>query len=191
MEIRELQAADRDAVERFVERVPEGDRTFFKEDVEAPGVLDAWTRPGTARAVAVEDGEVIGYVAVVPLHGWSSHVGEVRVIVDPDRRGRGIGRALARRAVLEAVELELRKMVVEVVADQEPTIAMFRSLGFDPEALLTDHVRDQLGRAARSHDPRPLRRGAVVVDGRRRHRGRAVSPRSTSSSRRPSTPTRT
>jgi ribosomal protein S18 acetylase RimI-like enzyme len=145
MEIRALQATDRDAVERFVARVPEGDRTFFKEDVEAPGVLDAWTRPGTARAVAVEGGEVIGYVAVVPLHGWSSHVGEVRVIVDPERRGRGIGRALARHAVLEAVGLELRKMVVEVVADQEPTIAMFRSLGFDPEALLTDHVRDRSG----------------------------------------------
>jgi len=145
MEIRELEAEDREAVERFVARVPEGDRTFFKEDVEAPEVLDAWTRPGTARAVAVEDGEVVGYVAVVPLHGWSSHVGEVRVIVDPDRRGRGIGRALARRAVSEAVALELRKMVVEVVADQEATIAMFRSLGFDPEALLTDHVRDRSG----------------------------------------------
>lgn len=145
MEIRDLQAMDRDAVERFVARVPEADRTFFKEDVEAPGVVDAWTRPGTARAVAVEDGEVIGYVAVVPLHGWSSHVGEVRVIVDPDRRGRGIGRALARRAVLEAVELELRKTVVEVIADQEPTIAMFRSLGFDPEALLINQVRDRSG----------------------------------------------
>jgi len=145
MEIRELQATDRDAVERFVARVPEGDRTFFKEDVKAPGTVDAWTRPGTARAVAVEDGEVVGYVAVVPLHGWSSHVGEVRVIVDPDRRGRGIGRALAQRAVIEAVELDLRKMVVEVVADQEPTIAMFRSLGFDPEALLTNHVRDRSG----------------------------------------------
>ena len=145
MEIRDLQAADRDAVERFVARVPEGDRTFFKEDVEAPGVLDAWTRPGTARAVAVEAGKVIGYVAVVPLHGWSSHVGEVRIIVDPERRGRGIGRALARRAVLEAVELDLRKLVVEVIADQEPTIAMFRSLGFDPEALLIDHVRDRSG----------------------------------------------
>jgi len=145
MEIRELEATDRDAVERFVARVPEGDRTFFKEDVETPAVLEAWTRPGVARTLAVEGGEVVGYMAVVPLHGWSSHVGEVRVIVDPDRRGRGIGRALARRAVIEAAELELRKMVVEVVADQEATIAMFRSLGFDPEALLTNHVRDQAG----------------------------------------------
>jgi ribosomal protein S18 acetylase RimI-like enzyme len=145
MEIRELDATDRDAIERFVERVPEGDRTFFKEDVEAPEVIEAWARPGPARALAVEDGEVVGYVAVVPLHGWSSHVGEVRVIVDPDHRGRGIGRALARHAVTGAIELDLRKLVVEVVADQEATVAMFRALGFDPEALLTDHVRDQSG----------------------------------------------
>jgi ribosomal protein S18 acetylase RimI-like enzyme len=145
MEIRELKGTDRDAVVRFVARVPEGDRTFFKEDVEVPEVLAAWTSPGTARLIAVEDGEVVGYGAVVPLHGWSSHVGEVRIIVDPRWRGRGVGRALARRAVIEAIELALSKMVVEVVADQEPTIAMFRSLGFEPEALLTDHVRDQSG----------------------------------------------
>ncbi len=145
MEIKHLEPGDREALERFVARVPEGDRTFFKEDVEAAEVVDAWTRPGPARAVAVQDGEVVGYVAVVPLHGWSSHVGEVRVIVDPEHRGRGVGRALARRAVIDAVELDLSKMVVEVIADQEPTIAMFRSLGFDPEALLTDHVRDQSG----------------------------------------------
>jgi ribosomal protein S18 acetylase RimI-like enzyme len=67
------------------------------------------------------------------------------VIVDPDHRRRGVGRALARRAVLSALELGLTKMVVEVIADQEPTIAMFRSLGFDPEALLEDHVRDHDG----------------------------------------------
>jgi ribosomal protein S18 acetylase RimI-like enzyme len=72
-------------------------------------------------------------------------VGEVRVIVDPDHRGRGIGRALARRAVIDAIDLEVTKMVVEVIADQEPTVALFRSLGFDPEALLTDHVRDRAG----------------------------------------------
>jgi RimJ/RimL family protein N-acetyltransferase len=145
MEIRQLQAGDRDAVARFLRRVPEADRTFFKEDVQDPTVVRAWINPGPARVVAVEDGEVVGSVSVVPLHGWSSHVGEVRLIVDPGRRGQGIGRELARRAVLEALELGLKKVVVEVIAVQEPTIAMFRSLGFEPEALLTDHVRDRGG----------------------------------------------
>jgi L-amino acid N-acyltransferase YncA len=145
MEIRALEPEDQAAIGRFLERVPEGDRTFFKEDVSDPEVRAAWVRPGAARSLAVEGDDVLGYVAVVPLQGWSSHVGEVRVIVDPDHRGQGIGRALARHAVLEALSLGLTKMVVEVVADQEPTIAMFRSHGFDPEALLRDHVRDQNG----------------------------------------------
>jgi len=145
MEIRKVRADDEPAVERFVSRIPRGDRTFFKEDVTDPDVVGFWTRRGGITAVAVENGEILGYGAVIPLQGWSSHVGEVRVIVDPDQRKRGVGRALARRAVLSALELGLTKMVVEVMADQEPTIALFRSLGFDPEALLEDHVRDHDG----------------------------------------------
>jgi ribosomal protein S18 acetylase RimI-like enzyme len=145
MEIREIEPRDESAIERFLRRIPEGDRTFFKEDVDDPEVVHAWTRPDAARAIAVDGEDVVGYTAVVALHGWSRHVGEVRVIVDPDHRGRGIGRTLARHAVLEALNLGLTKMVVEVVADQESTVGMFRSLGFEPEALLSDHVRDQSG----------------------------------------------
>jgi L-amino acid N-acyltransferase YncA len=145
MDIRQLGSGDRAALARFLDRVPAADRTFFKEDIEDAAVVDGWLRAAPAHAIAVAGGEIVGWLAVVPLHGWSRHVGEVRLIVDPAWRGRGIGRALARRAVLEALELGLRKMVVEVIAVQEPTIAMFRSLGFDPEALLTDHVRDRAG----------------------------------------------
>jgi L-amino acid N-acyltransferase YncA len=144
MEIRRLETGDEEALMRFVSRIPEGDRTFFKEDVLDADVV-AWVRRGEARSLAVEDGEVIGTVTVVPLQGWSGHVGEVRVIVDPQHRRRGVGRALARYAVFEALNLGLRKMVVEVIADQEATVGMFRSLGFEPEALLRDHVCDDDG----------------------------------------------
>ena len=47
--------------------------------------------------------------------------------------------------MLDSVDMELRKLVVEVIADQASLIAMFRSLGFEPEALLTDHVHDRSG----------------------------------------------
>jgi ribosomal protein S18 acetylase RimI-like enzyme len=145
MEIRRIEPADRGALEDFLDRIPDADRTFLKEDVADPGVVDAWARPGDARSIALEDDAVLGYLAVIPLHGWSSHVGEVRIVVDPAYRGRGVGRTLARHAVLEALGLGLAKMVVEVIADQEALIAMFRGLGFEPEALLVDHVRDRSG----------------------------------------------
>jgi RimJ/RimL family protein N-acetyltransferase len=145
MNIRPVESGDEAALARFFDRIPDSDRTFLKEDVDDPRVLAEWTPPRPGRAIAVRDDEVIGAVAVVPLHGWSSHVGEVRLVVDPDHRGRGVGRALARRAVLEALDLGLAKLVVEVIADQEGPIAIFRALGFEPEALLTDHVRDRAG----------------------------------------------
>jgi len=145
MDIRPIEADDSPALSRFFERIPESDRTFLKEDVGDPRVLAEWIQPDAGRTIAVEDDQVVGALAVVPLVGWSSHVGEVRLVVDPDHRGRGIGRQLARQAVLEAVDLGLGKLVVEVISDQGPLIGMFRSLGFEPEALLTDHVRDRSG----------------------------------------------
>ena len=145
MEFRPIAAGDEPALQRFFARIPEADRTFLKEDVDDPAIAAAWARPGSARTIAVEAGEVVGSVAVVPLHGWSSHVGEVRLVVDPAARGRGLGRELARHAVHDAVELGLAKLVVEVIADQAELIAMFVALGFDAEALLADHVRDRNG----------------------------------------------
>ena len=41
MEIRHLERSDREGVERFLECIPEGDRTFFKEDVDDPEVRAA------------------------------------------------------------------------------------------------------------------------------------------------------
>lgn len=146
MEIRHIATGDRASLERFLHRIPEGDRTFLKEDVGDPAVVAAWALPGPARSIAVGDGgQVLGYAAVVPLVGWSRHVGEVRIVVDPEHRGKGVGRRLAQQAVLDAVELGLAKLVVEVIADQQALIAMFRALGFEPEALLVDHVRDRAG----------------------------------------------
>jgi ribosomal protein S18 acetylase RimI-like enzyme len=145
MEYRPIAAGDEAALQRFFARIPDADRTFLKEDVDDPAIAAAWARPGSARTIAVDEGEVVGSVAVVPLHGWSSHVGEVRLVVDPAARGRGVGRELARHAVHEAVDLGLAKLVVEVIADQTGLIAMFVALGFDAEALLADHVRDRNG----------------------------------------------
>ena len=145
MEIRPLERRDRDALAAFLRRIPEGDRTFFKEPVDDETVVDAWADDPLGRWVAFDGEGVVGYVAVVPLHGWSSHVGEIRLIVDPQHRGEGVGTALARHAIVAALRGGRSKLVVEVLADQEFTIEMFRALGFDPEALLTGQVRDRAG----------------------------------------------
>ena len=144
----ELGADRLSALRRFLDGLPEGDVTFIKEDVRDPAVAEAWV-DGAGRQrtwLALEEpGTVVGVVSVRPLLGWSSHVGELRLVVDPVRRGRGLGRALAAHALRAALEAGLRKVVVEVVAEQEGAVTMFTELGFRGEALLSSHIRDRSG----------------------------------------------
>jgi ribosomal protein S18 acetylase RimI-like enzyme len=146
MDVRPLGPGDGPALRRFFEGVPEGDRTFFREDVLAPGTVEGWLAGGrAARFLAVDGDEVVGYLAILPGVGWSAHVGELRVVVSPSRRRVGLGRELARRGLVEGVGLGLDKLVVEVVAEQEAAVGLFADLGFEAEALLRAHVRDSAG----------------------------------------------
>jgi ribosomal protein S18 acetylase RimI-like enzyme len=152
MRIVPLDGAHADALLAFFRALPDADRTFIKEEVTDPETVRAMAAgpPAESRArrwVALgEDGaEVIGYVAVLPLAGWSDHVGEIRLVVAPASRGSGLGRDLARHALVQAVEAGLTKLVVEVVPDQGPALALFTALGFSGEALLQDQIRDRDG----------------------------------------------
>jgi L-amino acid N-acyltransferase YncA len=147
MQLREPTPDDTTALLDFFARVPEDERTFFKEEVLDRDTVQSWLEsPRGRRGIACgDDGRVIGYAAVVRLPGWSDHVAELRLVVDPGARGRGLGRALARWALLQALDCGLRKLFVEVVADQQGAVAMFTALGFQAEGLLRDHVRDRRG----------------------------------------------
>jgi ribosomal protein S18 acetylase RimI-like enzyme len=145
-EVRRLAAGDEPALSAFLAALPPGDRTFIKEEVSDPDVPRTWVADtATFRAVAVEGGDILGLVAVSPGIGWSSHVGDLRLVVHPAQRRQGLGKQLAKEAVLEAVRMGLRKVVVEVVAEQQAAAAMFLTLGFEPEALLHDQIRDREG----------------------------------------------
>jgi ribosomal protein S18 acetylase RimI-like enzyme len=144
-----LDAAHVPALRAFLDALPEHDITFIKEDVRNPAVAQAWVeQPGSARRFVVRDDDgdaVVALMSLLPLPGWSSHVGELRLVVAPEARGRGLGAALARHALREALEMDLKKVVVEVVAEQEGAVRMFTDLGFRGEALLTCHIRDRSG----------------------------------------------
>jgi ribosomal protein S18 acetylase RimI-like enzyme len=149
MNVVRLEGAHCDALLQFFRALPDSDRTFIKEEVTDPDVVRAWSAAEARgrRWVAQEpDGDgVVGYVAVLPLTGWSDHVGEIRLVVAPESRGSGLGRQLARHALVHAVEAGLTKVIVEVVADQAPSLALFTGLGFSGEALLVDQIRDRDG----------------------------------------------
>ena len=147
MPIVDLKPEHCDALLRFFEALPEGDRTFIKEEVTDQAIVQAWAagEDEVRRWLSTDGDDVCGYVALYRSPGWSDHVGEIRLVVAPGRRGGGLGRALARHAVVQGLESGLTKLVVEVVAEQGAALALFTALGFSGEALLRDHIRDRSG----------------------------------------------
>lgn len=147
--VRPMTQDDDVAFSRFMSRVPDGEARFLKEShQEAATALRVDLQPDTRvrRLVAVEpDGDVVGVAGAFPGSGWSSHVAELRVLVSAACRRRGIGRVLARAALVEALNLGCSQAYVEVVAEQEALVAMFQDMGFEPAALLPDFVRDGAG----------------------------------------------
>lgn len=156
--IRRFRPADRDKVAAFAATLPEHDLLFLGRDLTHPRVIEAWLDAiadgwidGLLALDADADGEpVVATAALVrdPL-GWSAHVGEVRLLVGPGRRGVGLGRDLLDAVFAIARGHHLEKLTARMTSDQADATALFESLGFRAEALLRDQVK---GRDGRTHD---------------------------------------
>lgn len=134
----------------FARGLPAHDLLFLRRDITQPKVLSAWSNEIAAGTivslVAREDGRIIGCSAVVRDElSFSPHVGELRVLVSPQGRDRGLGRILIQESFLIALGLELEKLVAQMTVDQKGAITVFEDMGFAAEALLKDHVRDADG----------------------------------------------
>jgi len=155
VEIARMTGADRAALVGFVASLSAHDLLFVPRDLGHPKVIDAWMRSldggELVSLVAREGGKMVGCTAIfVDELSWSRHVGELRVLVAPDWRGRGLGRTLIQECFAQALELGLRKLVAQMTVDQRSAIALFEELGFRAEALLGkqpgdlgDWIRDQ------------------------------------------------
>ena len=150
IEIARMSSADRGALVEFVAALPAHDLLFVPRDIGQPKVIDAWMRAldtgAVASLVAREAGRMVGCTAIVTdALSWSRHVGELRILVSSDGRGKGLGRVLIQQCFVQALELGLKKLVAQMTTDQRSAITVFEELGFRAEALLARHVADRDG----------------------------------------------
>jgi ribosomal protein S18 acetylase RimI-like enzyme len=136
MTIRTAERDDMDAVRRlFVEYAESLDFDLCFQDFE--NELDAlpgpYAEPDGTILVAEEDDETIGVVAIKPLGTDDDRlVCEMkRLYVEPEYRGRGIGRELASAIVDEAQKRDYEVMRLDTVATMHAARSVYRSLGFE------------------------------------------------------------
>ena len=141
---------DRAGILAFARALPEHDLLFLRRDITEEPAVDDWLRDiadGFITSVlALRGSEVLGYATIHRSElRWSAHVAELRVLIAEGMRDKGLGQFLTQEAFAIALSTGIEKMIAQMTLDQKGAIATFEGLGFRPEALLRDHVRDRLG----------------------------------------------
>ena len=144
MLLRPLQASDYPAVAAiFADGIATGVATFETQ-------MPSWEQWDAAhlpehRFVAERDGEVAGWVAVVPYSRREVYrgVGEVSVYVAERVRGHGVGRALLEAVIESARNGGLWTLQAGVFPDNVASLALHRRLGFREVG-----VRERIGQLA-------------------------------------------
>jgi len=149
--LRFMVASDAGGLLAFSRELPEHDLLFLRRDITSPEGIAEWVRElqaGIITTVLAEaEGQILGYATIHRSNlDWSKHVAELRVMVAPSLRGKGLGRRLTEEAFSIALSEGIEKMVARMTLDQKGAVATFEGLGFSPEALLRDHVKDRSGR---------------------------------------------
>ena len=149
--IRPLRPDDKTELLSFFLRVPEEDRFYLNSDVAAPDVIAEFTD-------RIDLGQTIPLVAVLgdriladaTLHrsrrAARRHVGEIRVVVDPEYRSRGLGVRLIHELVQLGRDLDLHALCFELVSGhQQSAIHAAQGAGFEQVAVLQDRILDVHG----------------------------------------------
>jgi L-amino acid N-acyltransferase YncA len=127
--------------------VKAGETYAYPEDLTSEEAARLWMAQPPARTVVAEaDGALLGSATMGPNRpGRGAHVATASFMVDPTRRGRGIGRALGEEAIAWARDAGYRGMQFNAVVETNTAaVRLWLALGFEiigtvPEAF--DHAR--------------------------------------------------
>ncbi len=150
--LRPMTSADGPQLLEFFRRVPQEDRRYLKDDVTSPELIARWTRELDYARVLPLLCEIGGkVVADSTLHlsrePHRPHAAEVRIVVDPAVRNKGLAREMLQELIALARQINLEHVLFELEPSAEAAaVRQAERLGFVGTALFFRQKRDQLGK---------------------------------------------
>jgi RimJ/RimL family protein N-acetyltransferase len=150
VELWPMTADDAPALLGFYRSLPPEDLLYLREDVTKPESMTRWVETIESEQgwhlLAGYEGRIIADGELDhQFYGWSRHVGELRIVVDPAFRGSGLSTIIAQEVLAQAIDEGIHKVMVQMMVDQHAALHLCEKLGFRHEAILKEHVQDQHG----------------------------------------------
>lgn len=151
IDVRLMSNADRSRFLAFARSLSRDDLLYLPWDITDERVVDRWleniANHSTTTVLAIDQDHIVGEASLVHNEaGWTEHIGEIRVTVNSQIRGQGLGRFLAEEIFAIADSIGLERISARMTHDQGSAQAVFKSLGFEPVATLPGWVVARDGR---------------------------------------------
>jgi L-amino acid N-acyltransferase YncA len=145
--LRPMTKDDEHGIYMFFSSLPEETRRYLRNNVTNRKIIARWMRDldyeKTLPIIAEYEGRL---VASSTLHrqtfGWGRHVGEVRIVIDPDFQGRGLGGLLLDEISRIGAGSGLKRLVARIVTGRDDVIKVFEKSGFTHIGVLKKYVKD-------------------------------------------------
>ncbi len=144
--VRPLETGDEAALLSFFGSVPETERYWLREDVCDPEVIHRWLADldyNRVLPLIAERNRAIIADATLHRRGYGARhfLGELRLVVSPAYRGRGLGYSLLAELTDIAQTSGLDRLEAEIVSGaQTAAVEAIEQLGFEQVAVLPDHL---------------------------------------------------
>jgi len=151
--LRPLKDGDENTLFEMFRRLSADDLWFLHHDVSDPGLIADWINnldPNRVISiVALLEGRIVGNaVLMMKRYGAKSHIGKVRISVDPGFRDRRLGTWMLLDLVNLSMAMGLQMLVMRLVQDRDASLINgVRKLGFIEEAVLKDYLMGGEGQA--------------------------------------------
>jgi len=148
--LRPMTKTDRQLVGDFFSRLTPSVLQYVRNDVTNPQVLDKWFAQLDYKKVfpllGLFENRVVADATLHRVtHGWRKHLGNIRIVVDPEFQEKGLGTFMINELVDLAHEFGLEKLMVEFPLKAHGALAMFKKNGFSPRAVIEGLMKGRHG----------------------------------------------
>lgn len=149
--LRPLKQGDENALFEMFKRFSKDELWFLNHDVSDPRLFEDWVKSldlnRVVSIVALLEGRIISNGALMMKQfGAKSHIGKVRIAVDPSSREKRLGTWMLLDLVNVAMAIGLKTVVIRLVQERDASLMnAVRKLDFTEEAVLENYVMDRGG----------------------------------------------
>lgn len=145
--VRPIESNDIEALYIFFSKLPKTDLLIYKDNFTSIEGINEWFSSRiyskSFQLVALSKGEIVANGSIHPEGLFWSHAAELKLIVAPDYRWKGLGSKLFNILLYEVIKNRFEKIIFRYVSNNISFMKILNQYGFKPDTKLSCYINDE------------------------------------------------